>query len=115
MENIFVFKGKNQKWEKYELANNEIYIKDQINKKISNTIGAGISKIVSSNPEFFLKYDEIQYILKGSIFFTCKNEKIRATKGDTVFLRKDNKVKYTVKDEVIFFYCNYPVNWDELL
>lgn len=114
MENIFVFKGKNQKWKKFDLADNKIYFKDQINKNISSTIGAGISRIVSSSPEFFLKYDEIQYIIKGSIFFTCKDEEVKASKSDTVFLRKGNKVKYTVEDEVIFFYCTYPVNWDEL-
>ena len=114
MKNILVFKSKDQKWENLELANNEIYFKDQINKDISDTIGAGISRIVSSSPEFFLKYDEIQYIIKGSIIFTCQKEEVRASEGDTVFLRKGSKVKYKVEDEVVFFYCTYPVNWDEL-
>lgn len=84
-------------------------------KKYSKTMDAGFIEMKESYFEWTLHYDEVFYIISGSMFIEANNEKIYANAGDIYYLTKGTKVVYGTDSEVKLFYSIYPGNWRELL
>lgn len=81
---------------------------------ISTTLGGGICRMKECNFDWQIKYDEMIYVSKGSMYITHKGEKIEAKQGDIYFMKDGAEITYGTDEEVEFYFTLYPVNWREL-
>ena len=81
---------------------------------ISTTLGGGICRMKECNFDWQIKYDEMIYVSKGSMYITHNGEKIEAKQGDIYFMKDGAEITYGTDEEVEFYFTLYPVNWREL-
>ncbi|NSL51846.1 cupin domain-containing protein [Calidifontibacillus erzurumensis] len=82
--------------------------------KISTNMGGGICRMKKCNFDWQIKYDEMIYVSKGSMYITHHGEKIEAKQGDIYFMKNGAEITYGTDEEVEFYFTLYPVNWREL-
>jgi ethanolamine utilization protein EutQ (cupin superfamily) len=78
------------------------------------SMGAGFAKFSKSTYDWQIKYDEIIYVISGSMFIMEDGEKIEAKQGDVYFMKEGADITYGTDDEVVLFYTLFPVNWREV-
>lgn len=81
---------------------------------LSQTMGGGFCKLQKATLKWQIKYDEILYVVSGSMFIEENGQQIRAEAGDVYFMKDGADIVYGTDDEAVFFYTLYPVNWREL-
>ncbi|MFB5193374.1 cupin domain-containing protein [Neobacillus sp. KR4-4] len=78
---------------------------------ISTTLGGGVCRMKNGNFDWQIKYDEMIYVSKGSMYITHNGEKIEANQGDIYFMKDGAEITYGTDEEVEFYFTLYPVNW----
>jgi ethanolamine utilization protein EutQ len=64
-----------------------------------------------SSFDWTLRYDEIDYIIDGTLDIIVDGRCNRAEKGDIIFIPKNNSITFSTPDSVRFMYVTYPANW----
>ncbi len=92
----------------------KVFLKDVLTLEESPRLGCGVMEMTSSTFDWFLKYDEIDVVLEGSLSIIIDGRKVTADKGDIVFIPKDTAIQFSVPEYAKFVYTTYPANWEEL-
>ncbi len=91
-----------------------VYLKDILNLEQSPRLGCGVMEMTASTFDWFLKYDEVDVVLEGSLSIVIGDRTVTANKGDIVFIPKDTAIKFSVPEFARFVYVTYPANWESL-
>jgi ethanolamine utilization protein EutQ len=67
-----------------------------------------------SSFDWTLKYDEIDYIIEGTLEIVVNGKKTIGKQGDTLYIPRDTSIQFCVPDFARFLYVTYPANWDQL-
>ncbi|MGY3723859.1 transcriptional regulator [Granulicatella balaenopterae] len=78
-------------------------------------VSAGFLEINKSAFEWNLTYEEIDYVIDGTLEVTYNGETFTANAGDVLFVPKDTKVTWSSPNKAKVFYTTYPANWPDLL
>lgn len=94
--------------------NHNVKIKEILNIKESPNMATGFMSMEKTTFDWHLTYDEIDYIVEGTLEFIVNGKKYVGKAGDVFFIPADTKVTFSAPDKVKFFFVTYPANWAEL-
>ncbi len=90
------------------------YYQELVSKDESH-ISAGFLTIDHSSFEWELTYEEIDYVIEGTLTVTIDGKTYTAKAGDVLFVPSGSKVIWGSPDKARVFYATYPANWADLV
>ncbi|MEL7566066.1 MAG: cupin domain-containing protein [Dehalobacterium sp.] len=111
-----LIKGNTVNCESFNTGNpkDKVGIKEILTIKESPNLATGFMTMEESSFDFHLKYDEIDYVVDGTLEFIVNGKKFTGHAGDVFFIPMDTKVTFSTPDKCRFFFVTYPANWAEL-
>lgn len=105
-------KGPSVKMDVFDTGNPKatVYFQELVSKEESK-ISAGFLTIDHSSFEWELTYEEIDYIIDGTVTVTIDGETFTAEAGDVLFVPKNSKVVWGSPNKGRLFYATYPADW----
>ncbi|MDK2799569.1 MAG: ethanolamine utilization protein EutQ [Clostridiales bacterium] len=92
----------------------EVYLADVLTLEESPRLGCGIMEMKESYFDWTLQYDEIDYVIDGTLEIMIGDRKVIGHKGDIVLIPKNTSIKFSAPDFCRFMYVVYPANWQEV-
>ena len=92
-----------------------IWIKEFTNPKESPNLTSGIMQFDHSQLPWTLTYDEMDYVLEGTLEFIVNGKKYTGYPGDSFYIPANTTVTFSTPDHAKFFFVTYPANWFELI
>ena len=90
----------------------KVFISDVVTLEESPRLMFGIMEMKEgSSFDWTLTYDEVDYIIDGTLEIIVDGKTSSASQGDIIFIPKDSKVTFNTPDEARFMYVTYPANW----
>ena len=93
--------------------NDKVYTRDLFTLSESPNIGCGIMEMTDTTFDWSLQYDEIDYVVEGSLSIIKDGIKKTAEKGEIILIPKGSSIKFSVDGFARFLYFTYPANWAE--
>ncbi|WP_029791636.1 cupin domain-containing protein [Metaclostridioides mangenotii] len=92
-------------------SNDVVYTKDLFTLEESPRLGCGVMEMKETTFDWTLDYDEIDYIIEGTLDIMIDGRKISASAGELILIPKGSKIQFSVKDYARFIYVTYPADW----
>ena len=90
----------------------KVFITDVVNLEESPRLGFGIMEMKEGSAfDWTLRYDEVDYIIEGTLDILIDGRKVTATKGDILFIPKDSSITFSTPDATRFMFVTYPADW----
>jgi ethanolamine utilization protein EutQ len=111
-----VVRGNSVKFDAFDTGNpnNKVFYQELISKNDSS-MSAGFLTIEKSSFEWELSYEEIDYIIEGTLTITINGKTFTAYPGDVIYVPSGSKVIWGSPDKAKLFYTTYPANWADLM
>jgi ethanolamine utilization protein EutQ len=109
-------RGSSVKMDYFDTGNpdNKVYFQELISKDDSK-MSAGFLTIEKSSFDWELCYEEIDYVIEGTLTVTIDGKTFTACAGDVLFVPSGSKVTWGSPDKARIFYATYPANWADLM
>jgi len=109
-------KGNTVTCESFNTGNpqDKVGIREILTRKESPNMATGFMTMEKSSFEWHLMYEEIDYVIEGTLEFIVNGRKYTGTAGDVFYIPRDTKVTFSTPDKCKFFFVTYPANWAEL-
>lgn len=91
--------------------NDIVYTKDLVSLNESPRLGCGLMVMKETTFDWTLNYDEVDYVIEGSLSVIGKNGTATANAGEIILIPKGSKIKFSVESEARFIYVTYPADW----
>lgn len=88
-----------------------VYTKDVFSIEESRRLGCGIMEMKQTTFPWTLNYDEIDYIIEGSLSIKVNQEMVTANQGELILIPKGSSIEFSVPDYARFIYITYPADW----
>ncbi|WP_372995960.1 cupin domain-containing protein [Lutispora sp.] len=113
---IISIKGSTVKVESFDTgkAGDQVFLKDVLNLEESPRLGCGFMEMKQSSFPWTLKYDEVDYIIEGTLEIIINGNKVTGNTGDVIFIPMNSSIEFSAPDYAKFIYVTYPANWAEL-
>lgn len=111
-----VVRGSSVKMDIFDTGNPEAkaYYQELVSKEESK-MSAGFLTIENSRFDWELTYEEIDYVIEGTLTVEIDGKTFTAYPGDVLFVPSGSKVVWGSPDKAKIFYTTYPANWADLL
>jgi ethanolamine utilization protein EutQ len=83
--------------------------------KDDSKMSAGFLTIEKSSFEWELCYEELDFVIEGTLTVTLNGKTFTAHAGDVLFVPSGSKVVWGSPDKTRIFYATYPANWADLM
>lgn len=93
-------------------AGDVVYTKDVFTLEESPRLGCGIMEMKETTFDWHLKYDEIDYVIEGTLTIIVNGEKVTAGPGEIILIPKNTKIQFSVPNYARFLYVTYPADWE---
>lgn len=90
-----------------------VYTHDVLSLTESPRLGCGIMEMEQTAFPWTLQYDEIDYVISGSLTVLWEDHRITAGPGEMILIPKGSSISFSVEDHARFLYVTYPANWQE--
>lgn len=90
------------------------YYQELVSKEESH-ISAGFLTIEYSKFEWELTYEEIDYVIEGTVTVTIDGKTYTGHAGDVLFIPAGSKVIWGSPGKAKLFFTTYPANWADLV
>jgi ethanolamine utilization protein EutQ len=90
-----------------------VFLKDMVDLPESPRLGFGIMEMDRSSFPWTLNYDEVDYVIQGSLEIVIDGRTIKAGTGEVVFIPAGSSIEFKAPGFCRFFYVVYPANWWE--
>lgn len=97
----------------FPIESDRVWLKDIYDLEESPRMGCGIMELEDTCFEWTLQYDEIDYIIDGSLDIIVDGRTVSSKAGNILLIPKGTKVKFAAEGKVRFMYVVYPANWFE--
>lgn len=91
--------------------NDAVYTKDLFNLEESPRLGCGMMEMKETTFDWTLNYDEIDYVIEGTLDIIIDGRTVSASAGELIFIPKGSSIQFSVKDYARFIYVTYPADW----
>lgn len=88
-----------------------VYTKDLVTLEESKRLGFGLMEMKDTTFDWFLDYDEVDYIIEGRLDVVIDGRTVSAGPGEIIFIPKVSQIKFSVTGEARFVYVTYPADW----
>ncbi|AYD40410.1 DUF861 domain-containing protein [Clostridium fermenticellae] len=111
-----VVRGNSVKMDVFDTGNpeNKVFYQELVSKEESK-MSAGFLIIENSKFDWELTYEEIDYVIEGTLTVEINGKTYTAHAGDVLFVPSGSKVVWGSPDKAKLFYATYPANWADLL
>ncbi|MEW9094762.1 MAG: cupin domain-containing protein [Clostridiaceae bacterium] len=111
-----VVRGNTVKMDVFDTGNPnaKVYFQELVSKEESK-MSAGFLTIENSKFDWELTYEEIDYVIEGTLTVEINGKTYTAYPGDVLFVPSGSKVVWGSPDKARVFYTTYPANWADLL
>lgn len=111
-----VVRGNSVRMDYFDTGNPDakVYFQELVSKDESQ-MSAGFLTIEKSSFEWNLTYEEIDYVIEGTLEVTINGKTYTAKAGDVLYVPSNSKVIWGSPDKARVFYTTYPANWADLL
>lgn len=111
-----VVRGNSVKMDVFDTGNPEAkaYYQELVSKEESK-MSAGFLTIENSRFDWELTYEEIDYVIEGTLTVEINGNTFTAYPGDVLFVPSGSKVVWGSPDKAKIFYATYPANWADFL
>lgn len=109
-------RGSSVKMDVFDTGNpeNKVFYQELVSKDESK-MSAGFLTIEKSSFEWELCYEELDYVIEGTLTVTINGKTFTAYPGDVLFVPSGSKVVWGSPDKARIFYATYPANWADLM
>ena len=87
------------------------YTRDLFSLSESPRLGCGVMEIRQSEFPWTMQYDEIDYVISGTLSVHLDSHVITAAPGEVILIPKGSKIRFAAKDCARFLYVTYPADW----
>ncbi|MDR0356741.1 MAG: cupin domain-containing protein [Deltaproteobacteria bacterium] len=94
-------------------AGDRVFLKDISDLSESPRLGFGVMEMDRSVFKWTLNYDEVDYIIDGTLEILIDGRKVVGHAGDVIFIPAHSTIEFSAPGQVRFFYVVYPANWYE--
>ena len=95
--------------------NDKVFLTDVFTIEESGRLGCGVMEMEESAFDWTLRYDEIDYIIDGTLEIIIDGNKVTGNRGDVILIPKDSKIIFSAPNFARFIYVVYPANWEETI
>ncbi|ERM18888.1 cupin domain-containing protein [Brevibacillus laterosporus] len=95
-------------------AGDRVYLKDALDLQESPRLGCGLMEMKETTFDWTLKYDEIDYIIEGTLEIVINGRRIIGHAGDIILIPRNTSIQFSVPAYAKFLYVTYPANWQQL-
>lgn len=88
-----------------------VYTKDLFSLEESPRLGCGIMEMKETTFDWTLNYDEIDYVIEGTLNIVINGKSVTANAGELVLIPKGSSIKFSVQNYARFIYVTYPADW----
>ena len=92
----------------------KVYTRDIFTVEESPRLGCGSMEMTDTTFDWNLKYDEIDYVIEGTLSINCNGKTTTAHKGEVILIPKGSSIQFSVNGFSRFLYVTYPANWAEI-
>lgn len=89
----------------------QVYTKDFFDLTESPRLGAGLMVMKNTTFDWTLNYDEVDYVISGTLSVIGKNGTATAKPGQIILIPKGSQIKFSAPDSARFVYITYPADW----
>lgn len=97
----------------FPIESDRVFLKDIFSQQESPRMGCGIMELEDTSFEWTLQYDEIDYIMDGTLEVIVDGRTVSSKAGSLLLIPKGTKVTFSAKGKARFLYVVYPANWTE--
>jgi len=94
-------------------AQNKVFLKDMVTLEESPRLGFGVMEMDHTSFKWTLNYDEVDYIIDGTLEIVIDGRKVVGNPGDTIFIPAKSTIEFSSPGFSRFLYVVYPANWSE--
>ena len=91
----------------------KVFLTDVLSLDESERLGCGIMEMEETTFDWTLNYDEIDYVIDGTLEIVVDGKTVTGNRGDILFIPKGSKIKFSAPNFARFMYVVYPANWNE--
>jgi ethanolamine utilization protein EutQ len=112
---IVGIRGSSVKCESFDTGKpgDRVYLKDVLTLEENRNLACGFMEMEESEFEWTLNYDEVDYVIEGTLVIKTGDSEIRGNAGDVIMIPKGSSISFSAPGYVKFFYVTYPANWSE--
>lgn len=111
-----VVRGNSVKFDVFDTGNPDANVSYQeLISKDESSMSAGFLTIDHSKFDWELTYEEIDYVIEGTVTVTINGKTLTAYPGDVLYVPSGSKVTWGSNDKAKLFYVTYPANWADLI
>ena len=92
-------------------AGDRVLLKDVAELSESPRLGFGIMEMDRSVFKWTLNYDEVDYVIDGTLEIIIDGRKVVGNAGDAILIPARSTIEFSAPGRVRFFYVVYPANW----
>ena len=91
----------------------KVFLTDVLSLDESERLGCGIMEMEETAFDWTLNYDEIEYVIDGTLEIVVDGKTVTGNRGDILFIPKGSKIQFSAPNFARFMYVVYPANWNE--
>ncbi|MFC2594320.1 MAG: cupin domain-containing protein [Fretibacterium sp.] len=84
---------------------------DVLTLEESPRLGCGIMEMEATAFDWTLRYDEVDYIIEGTLEILIDGQTVTGNKGDALYIPADSSITFRAPAFARFLYVTYPANW----
>ncbi|MCX7828390.1 MAG: cupin domain-containing protein [Thermanaerothrix sp.] len=88
-----------------------VFLKDVLTLEESPRLGCGVMEMERSAFKWTLRYDEIDYVIEGTLEIVVDGRRVVGNKGDVIYIPANSTIHFSTPDFVRFLYVTYPADW----
>lgn len=92
-------------------STDRVYTHDLFTLQQSPRLGAGLMEMEKTTFDWTLSYDEIDYIIEGTLSIICNGKTTTAHAGEVLLIPNGSKIQFSAPDFARFLYVTYPADW----
>jgi ethanolamine utilization protein EutQ len=108
-------RGSSVKCESFDTGKpgDKVYLKDMLTLEENRNLACGFMEMEASEFDWTLNYDEVDYIIEGTLVIKTGGSEITGNAGDVIMIPKGSSISFSAPGYTKFFYVTYPANWSE--
>lgn len=89
----------------------QVYTHDLFSLEQSPRLGAGWMEMRQTTFAWKLDYDEMDYIVEGTLSIITPQGTVTGNPGDVLYIPKGSQIQFSAPNYAKFLYFTYPADW----
>jgi ethanolamine utilization protein EutQ len=92
-------------------ASKNVFLKDIVALEESPRLGIGVMEMKETSFPWTLRYDEVDYILEGTLDIKINGRTVSGSAGDVIYIPMYSSIEFSAPNYAKFLYVTYPADW----